>query len=79
MRYSGPLAEIYEDKGDRYESIPPIIVDGFTTWRTHIVKGKHNVLDQAGISKRFYFNFRGKLNELIKLFENKEKIVIYNR
>lgn len=28
VHYSGPLAEIYEDEGNRYESIPPIIVDG---------------------------------------------------
>ncbi|KAL9552459.1 hypothetical protein MBANPS3_003758 [Mucor bainieri] len=47
-------AKLYEDKGDRFELVPSIEVDGEEHWRYLLTPEDITPIDQTGISKRFF-------------------------
>ncbi|CAO3636940.1 unnamed protein product [Mucor fragilis] len=53
---SNVLGELYEDKGDNYELVPCIKIDGKKHWRLRLIENDEALLGPSGISSRYYFN-----------------------
>lgn len=47
-------AKLYEDKGDRYELIPSVEINGEEHWRYLLTPKDNTILEQTGISKRLF-------------------------
>ncbi|KAL7311299.1 hypothetical protein PS15m_009079 [Mucor circinelloides] len=54
IQQSGISAKLYQDAGDRYKLIPSFQRDGREYWGFLLAEDTGDVLDQSGISKRYY-------------------------
>ncbi|CAO0801371.1 unnamed protein product [Mucor circinelloides] len=54
IQRNGISAKLYQDTGDRYKLIPSFQRDGKEHWRFFLTEDTDDVLDQSGISKRYY-------------------------
>ncbi|KAL9558396.1 hypothetical protein MBANPS3_000939 [Mucor bainieri] len=61
-------AKLYEDKGDRYELVPSIRINGQEHWRFHLIQDNETLLEQAGISPRYYISAKKEDFGIIEIY-----------
>lgn len=54
IQQNGISAKLYQDTGDQYKLIPSFQRDGKEHWKFLLTEDTDDVLDQSGISKRYY-------------------------
>ncbi|CAO3636884.1 unnamed protein product [Mucor fragilis] len=69
--------KLYKDKGDRYELVPRIKIDGKEHWRLYLVQNNETLLGKPEISSRYYFSPSKELKKKCNSNDSYKRASVY--